>query len=208
MLTLCYTPGTCALATLIVLEEVGALYQLRWIDFRREQQRSAEYLALNPKARVPALITDDGVLTETPALLTYVAQAAGGEHLLPQDPFELARMNAFNSYLCSTVHVAHAHRMRGYRWVDDQAAIGAMQRKVPQSVTAAFKLIEDGLGPAWVAGEQYTVADPYLYTLARWLELDGADTAALPKVLAHRERMQDRAAVQRALRHEAGRPRA
>ena len=205
MFTLCYTPNTCALATLIVLEEVGAAYELRWIDFDSEEQRSPRYLAVNPKARVPALITDDGVLTETPALLTFVAEWAGGA-LLPAGAFERARLNAFNSYLCSTVHVAHAHRMRGYRWADDEAAIAAMQRKVPRSVTAAFKVIEDGLGPGWVAGDQYTVADPYLFTLARWLELDGADTATLPRVLAHRERMQERAAVKRALRHEAGRP--
>ena len=83
-------------------------------------------------------------------------------------------MQAFNSYLCSTVHVAHAHRVRGYRWVDadDAAAIVAMQKKVPQSVAECFDLIEREMfaGP-WVMGTKaYTICDPYLFTLARWME--------------------------------------
>ena len=123
MLTFCYTPNTCALATLIVLEEVGAPYQLRRIDFGKAEQQSPEYRALNPKGRVPALITPQGLLTETPALLTFVAQNFGGEDLLPSPALAFAQMQAFCSYLCSTVHVAHAHRMRGYRWADDAQAI-------------------------------------------------------------------------------------
>ena len=82
-------------------------------------------------------------------------------------------MQAFNSYLCSTVHVAHAHRVRGYRWVDadDAAAIVAMQKKVPQSVAECFDLIErETFAGPWVMGASYTICDPYLFTLAGWME--------------------------------------
>ena len=75
MLTLYYAPHTCALATHIVLEEVGADYSAKRIDFASNQQRSPEYLKSNPKGRVPALVTDRGILTETPAMLVYVAQS-------------------------------------------------------------------------------------------------------------------------------------
>lgn len=204
MLTLYYAPNTCSLATHIALIEAGATYGLVRLSFASEDQRKPEFLALNPKGRVPALVTGEGILTETPALLAYVAQKFPDAKLAPlDDAFAFARAQAFNSYLCSTVHVAHAHRMRGYRWTDDAAAIAAMQRKVPQSVTESFALIEDGMlaGP-FVLGERFSICDAYLFTLAQWLEADGADLARLPRVLEHRARCAARDSVRRAIEEE------
>ena len=204
MLKLYYATGTCALASHIALEEAGAEFVTVRVDFRSNAQRKPEYLAINPKGRVPALVTDHGVLTETPALLAYIAQSFPEAGLAPlDDAFALARVQAFNSYLCSTAHVAHSHRMRGYRWADDPAAIAAMQRKVPQSVGECFELIERELfeGP-WVMGKAYTICDPYLFTLAQFLEGDGVDPARFPKVLEFRNRMAKRSAVTRALADE------
>ena len=100
------------------------------LSFASNEQRGAEYLAINPKGRVPAMVTDRGILTETPAMLAYIAQSFPEARLAPlDDPFAFAEVQAFNSYLCSTVHVAHAHRMRGQRWADDPAAIAAMQAR-------------------------------------------------------------------------------
>ncbi|MBL0897173.1 MAG: glutathione S-transferase family protein [Reyranella sp.] len=210
MLELFYAAHTCSLATHIALEEAGADYTTVRIDFSREQQKSADYLKINPKARVPALVTDRGILTETPAMLVYVAQTFPAAKLAPMDDaFAFAEVQAFNSYLCSHLHVAHAHRMRGHRWVDanDKAAIAAMQRKVPESVGEAFALVEREMlrGP-WVMGERYTICDPYLFTLAQWLEADGVDPARLPKVIDHRRRMSERAAVKKAIAEELGQP--
>ena len=208
MLKLYYAPGTCALASRIVLEETGAEFETVRIDFRNNEQRKPEYLAINPKGRVPALVTDHGVLTETPALLVYIAQTYPKAGLAPLDnAFALARVQAFNSYLCSTAHVAHSHRMRGYRWADDPAAIREMQRKVPESVGACFDLIEREMfeGP-WVMGDAYTVCDPYLFTLAQFLEGDGVDPARFPKVLDFRNRMAQRPVVKRALADELEKP--
>ena len=192
--------GTCALATHIALHEAGAEFTLVKLDFASQQQRSAEYLRINPKGRVPALVTSQGVLTETPALLVFVAQRFPDRHLAPlDDAFAFARMQEFNSYLASTMHVAHAHKRRGARWVDDAAAIEAMQKKVPQTMRACAEHIEQGLIGPWVLGEQYSVADAYLFTIAGWLEADGVDTRTLPRLLAHRARMNARPAVQKAL---------
>ena len=206
MLKLFYAAHTCSLATHIVLEDVGADYSTVRIDFAKAQQQSPEYLKVNPKARVPALVTDRGVLTETPAMLVFVAQSFPAAGLAPiDDPFAFAEMQAFNSYLCSSLHVAHAHRMRGHRWVDadDAASIAAMQRKVPQSVSACFELIEhDMLKGPWVMGERYTICDPYLFTLAQWLEADGVDPNRIPKVIDHRRRVAERAAVRKAIGEE------
>jgi len=206
MIKLYYAVNTCALASHVALAEAGAEYSTVRINFAANEQRSPEYLAINPKGRVPAMVTDRGILTETPAMLAFVAQSHPGAGLAPlDDPFAFAQVQAFNSYLCSTVHVAHAHRMRGSRWADDPAAIAEMQRKVPQSVGACFELIEhDMLKGPWVMGEAYTICDPYLFTLASWLEGDGVDLRRLPRVLAHRSRMSERPAVQKAIAEELG----
>jgi glutathione S-transferase len=206
MIKLFYAPHTCALASHIALEEAGAAYTTVRVDFASNGQRQPEYLAVNPKGRVPALVTDSGTLTETPAILAFIAQSFPKAGLAPfDDPFAFAQVQAFNSYLCSTVHVAHAHRMRGNRWADDPAAIAEMKRKVPQSVGAAYDLIEHGMlkGP-WVMGDTYSICDPYLFTVSEWLEGDGVDLARLPKVIAHRNRMSERAAVRKAIAEERG----
>ena len=204
MFKLYYAVGTCALASYITLEEAGADYTTERISFKANQQNSPEYLAINPKGRVPALVTDQGVLTETPAILAYIAQRFPTSKLAPvDDPFAFAQAQSFNSYLCATVHVAHAHKLRGYRWASEESSFADMKRKVPQSVGASFALIERNMlkGP-WVMGETYTICDPYLFTIGSWLQGDGVDVSALPKVMAHRKRMLERSAVRKVVEEE------
>lgn len=194
MLTFYYAPGTCALAAHLALEYAGAPHEAKRLDFKQSQQRSPEYLRVNPKGRVPALVTERGVLTETPALLHYIAQSFPQANLAPlDDAFLLAKVNEFNSYLCSTVHVNHAHKGRGYRWVEpeDTAALEAMKKKVPQTMAESFALIEEQMlkGP-WVLGERFSTSDLYLYTLTRWLEGDGVEVKRFPKVADHMRRME------------------
>jgi glutathione S-transferase len=201
MLKLYYAPGSCALASHIALQETGAAYTAERIDFKTNQQNSAEYLAINPKGRVPSLVTDRGILTETPAMLVFIAQSFPQAKLTPSDDaFAFAQAQAFNSYLCSTVHVAHAHKGRGPRWATEESSFADMKRKVPQTMAACFALIErDMLRGPWVMGESYTICDPYLFTLTRWLEGDGVALSDLPKVADHHNRMAERPAVQKVL---------
>jgi glutathione S-transferase len=197
--TLYTAPGTCAMATHIALLEAGAEVDVVDVDFARQQQQSAEYLRINPRGRVPALVTPQGVLTETPALLTFVAQSFPQAGLAPlDDAFAMARMHEFNSYLASTVHVAHAHKRRGARWTDDPAAQESMRAKVPQTMAACADMMQVLLGDGpWVLGERYSVADAYLYTVAGWLEGDGVPLAGYPALQAHHQRVHARPAVQR-----------
>src|SRR6185369_10026394 len=100
-----YSPNSCALASHIALEEAGAVYETVRLNFRDNDQRKPDYLKINPKGRVPALVTDRGILTETPAILAFVAQSFPKADLAPlDDPFAFAQVQAFNSYLCATVH--------------------------------------------------------------------------------------------------------
>jgi glutathione S-transferase len=206
MLELYYAPHTCSLVTHIALEEAGADFKLHRVDFGKDEQRGRHYLGINPKARVPALVTDEGTLTETPAMVIFVAQTYPDAELAPlNDPYQLARVQAVNSFLSSSLQVAHAHRMRGYRWTDEESAIEAMQRFVPRSVTECYEYIEGHIvEEPWVMGSTYTVADPYLFTIAQWLEDDGVDPNRFPKVIEHRNRMLERPAVARAIEAEVG----
>ncbi len=201
MLIFFYAANSCALASHIALEHTGVDYEARRVDFSKGEQKSAAFLAVNPKGRVPALVTSQGVLTETPAILAYICQTYPNAALAPlHDPFAFAQVQSFNSYLCSTVHVAHAHRYRGYRWADEPEAIAAMVRKVPDSMRECFALIEKDLfvGP-WVRGDSYTVCDMYLFTICRWLEGDGVDIREFPVLAAHFGRMLQNKIVQRVL---------
>ena len=205
MYTLYSAPGTCALASHIALVESGLPYEVRRVKFAESEQRSEAYLKINPKGRVPALVTEKGVLTETVAILAFIAQAAPQAKLAPlDDPFRFAGMQAFNAYLASTVHVAHAHGRRGARWADEPSSHADMQRKLPQTMRDCFRLIEDEfLAGPYVLGDRYSVADPYLFTIAGWLEGDKVDITEFPRVQAHFEGMKQRPAVQKALAEQA-----
>lgn len=205
MINFYYAPRCCALASHIALEEAGAQYTSTRIDFSKQQQRSPEYLKINPKGRVPAMVTPQGVLTETPAMLAYIAQTHPQANLAPlDDAWAFAQVQSFNAYLCATVHVAEAHWQRGNRWVDpdDAHAIAALKKRVPTSVFDAFELVERNLSGEWVMGDRFTICDPYLFTLAQWMEFYGVNVAGLPRVIAHRARVGARPATQRAIAEE------
>jgi glutathione S-transferase len=99
MLKLYYSPGACALASHIALEEAHADYELVRIDLSKGEQRTPAYLAVNPAGVTPALVTDEGVLTENLAIMWYVAATHPEAGLLPpaDAPFELAHMHAVNA---------------------------------------------------------------------------------------------------------------
>jgi glutathione S-transferase len=198
-----YAPGTIALVSLITLEEAGADYTPVRLDFAAGEQRSGDYLNVNPKGRVPALAAESGVLTETPAILTWIAATHPQAALMPADPFAAARVQELMAYLCSTVHPSHAHRTRGSRWSDDPAVIEALKIKVPQNMADHFTYLENRFAGPWAMGPDYSVADPYLFVLAGWLGNDGVDITGFPKIAGHQARMLSRPAVQRAIALES-----
>ena len=201
MYQLYYAPRSCSMAAHIALEISGAPYESVKLDFRSNEQKKGDYLTINPKGRVPALVCEQGVITENPAILLFLAQQFPDASLAPlKDPFKLAQINAFNAYLSSTVHPAHAHGVRGYRWADAEVAIAEMKRKMPEVMTECFGMIESEMfkGP-WVMGEAFSISDIYLFTIAQWLEADGVDTSLFPKVMSHRLKMRDMDVVKKVL---------
>ncbi|NQZ33785.1 MAG: glutathione S-transferase family protein [Oceanospirillaceae bacterium] len=190
-----YAPGSISLVVHIALEMRGVNYQAIAIDFSNKQQRSAAFLTINPLGRVPALVTADGVITEALAILNYL-QNSGETSVDPQSmyaektPFSIAKIDSFNAFMASTVHVAHAHLWRAERWADAEVAKAAMADKVAHNMIEYFSQIEHHwfVGP-WLHGEQFTSSDLYLFVISRWLKGDGVDMQQFEKVANHNHRM-------------------
>lgn len=191
-----YAPNTISVATAIALEEAALDYEAIRVDFAAGEQTTAAYRQINPKGRVPTLVVDGGILTETGALLEFIAAKAPEAGLVPDDPLQAARMREVMYYLASTMHVNHAHKMRGNRWADRKSSWADMAAKVAQTMTDSCKYIEtNGLRGPFVLGERFSLADPYLYVVCSWLEGDGVDVSAFPKIVAFRDAMEARASV-------------
>ncbi|MCK0149266.1 glutathione S-transferase family protein [Marivita sp. S6314] len=196
MLTLYYAKGSSALASHILLEEVGADYAVHEVPIQHGAHKEPAFLAVNPKARVPALQTPEGVLTENPAILNYVAATHPQAGMLPDTPFQRAQADALNAYLCATMHVAFAHKLRGARWADTEEARADMANKVAENLADCCALLEEHYikGP-WALGDQFTVCDAYLALVPLWLGKAGVDISAYPKLQAHSDAMKQRPAA-------------
>lgn len=203
MLTLYYATGTISIAAAIALEEAGLAYDTVRVDFKSAEQTKPDYLGINPKGRVPALALEDGtVVTETGAILDYIAALAPDAQLVPADPARAAHMRGAMYYLASTMHVAHAHKMRGSRWASQQSSFDDMTAKVPQTMAACAAYVEaEILRGDYVLGQAFSIADPYLFVVCNWLEGDSVDVSLYPGIQTFMARMEQRASV-RAVREK------
>lgn len=204
MMKLCYFPGACSLASHIVLEEAGAQYELRRVDLGKGEQRTDEYLKINPNGRVPALVLDDGrALFENVGIMTYVARTVpGGAKLIPSDPFEAARCYSLIAFFASSVHVAWAHNARPERYSADQAAYPAMREMARKSFWNYLQMIDGWLkNREWLLRE-YSVCDPYALLFYGWGQRGELPVHELKNFGAHKDRMLKRPAVRKVLERE------
>lgn len=197
MLKLFISPGACAMASHLALEEAGADYETQVINLRAGEQRTPEYLAINPAGVTPALKTDQGVLTQNAAILGWAAQTWPDKNLAPTDVFGLARFNAFNGFLASSLHPALGK-------VLFSGLEGAAKDEATSVALTKLQLVEDHhLQGPWVFGETWSVADGYLMVFTRWSRQAGLlDPARFPKLNAHLDAVQGRPATQRMLAAE------
>ncbi|MFK7835291.1 MAG: glutathione S-transferase family protein [Sulfitobacter sp.] len=199
-LTLYYSKGSSALAAHILLEDAGAVYDAVEVSIPGAMHRRSAFKSINPKGRIPALRTPEGVLTENPAILEYIAASQPQAGLMPQGPYAQAQARSLCAYLCATVHVAFAHKQRAERWADKAASVEDMHCVAPRNMAdcAAFLEADLALAP-WAMGDTYSFCDPYLFLLGRWMSLLGMSLEGFPRLCAHRDAMLARPATQRAL---------
>jgi glutathione S-transferase len=200
-LALYYSPGACSLAAHAALREWGVPFELRRVAVAKGEHLKPDYLALNPRGRVPLLIVDGKPVRENSAILTWVGQQCG---LYPKvGTYEAAKCGEWLGWLTSGVHISFALIWRGERFAHDKALFPSLRQRGYDWVGEQFAEIDDALAAApYALGEEYSVADCNLLPFYRWGGRVGLDMNAYPAWTAWAARVRERAAVREALAAE------
>ncbi|MEP7156596.1 MAG: glutathione S-transferase N-terminal domain-containing protein [Betaproteobacteria bacterium] len=204
MIKLYYSPGACSLAPHIVLEELGIAYEAVLVSLKDGEHKKADYLKINPKARVPALNVDGKVLTENVAILTYLGGGYAERGLWPKDTWKQAEALSLMAWLSSSVHIAAAGIFRPERFAEDGSAKETVTATGRATLEKYFADIEKLLtGKTFAMGGQYTVCDPYLMVFYRWGNRIGIPMKErFPMWGKHAQRVASRPTVKRVLEAE------
>jgi glutathione S-transferase len=197
-----FAPDSCARVPLITLEEAGAAYELEVVAFMKGQHRSPEYLALNPKAKVPTLLVDGEPLTENVAILTFLSERFPNARLLPEveTSFARARILADLAYCASGLHPIVTSLRIPQFFCDDPNALGRVFEMAETAMHPNFALIDRRLAEnPWWYGEQWSVVDAYINWV--WFRVTGTkfDASQYRHFARHDREMKQRPAVNRAL---------
>lgn len=198
-----HSPGACSLGIHVILEEIGAPFELVRVDFSKREQYGEGYLALNPKSKVPALVRDDGsVLTEYPAIAVWLGMNAPDAKLLARDADGVARTLEAVDFVVSTVHMLGFTRLfRPERFAPHVEDHDWVKQAGRETIARGFDVLARSLeGRDWLVGG-YSIADATLFYCAFWAHKRLA-LPCPPAIGAHYARMLARPAVRRALAAE------
>jgi glutathione S-transferase len=200
MLSLFYAPGACSMAAHIVMEESGEAYHPQRMDLAKGEQKTAAYLKIHPLGRVPALGLDDGsYLAENTAILPYLGQRFG---LWPSDPMAQARALSVIGFFATNVHPAFAHIRRPERYTEDATAHAGLQAVGQRMFLSHLQQIDAMYAGRALLSDQYSVIDPYAWVFYVWGQRIGLPMSDLKNFTAFKDRMLQRAAVQRVMADE------
>ena len=203
MMTLYFSPGACSLASHIGLEETGAPYEIKPILLAKGQQRTEEYLKINPRGKVPALSVDGKILVENTAILTYLSRRFPEKKLLPADPSEEARCIGTMFWFSSIVHPSYQRAYRPERFAEGEAAQAAVKETGRKSFWANCQEIDSMFqGNDWIMGREYTLVDPYALVFYGWGARGGFPMNELRAYTAWQERMMERPTVKKSVESE------
>lgn len=194
-----YAPGACSMAPHILLREAGLDFELEKVDLASKKTASgADYLAINPKGYVPALQLDSGeLITEVPAIMLWIGDHAKGAALVPPaKSLAWYQMVSWLGFIGTELHKGFAPLFRP--GISDAARQGVIQQ-----VTGRLKLADDALaGKSYLLGDQFCVADVYLFVVSGWAGYAKLDMAPFSNLHAFRGRMMEHAAVREAMKAE------
>ena len=198
-----YSPGACSLAAHIVLEEIGKPYELVPVLVHMGETSKPSFLSVNPKGRVPVLV-DDEIITELPAILTYLSLSNIESNLLPADPVGVARALEWLNWLSSNVHTqAYGQVWRPMRFTENKEQYGAIVGKGMENIKEAYSQIDSKLkGRTWALGDEFSCVDPFLVVFHLWGDIIGLPMKQYTYWGGHARRMSSRASVQAALKQE------
>ena len=202
-----YSPGACSLVSHIALEEAGADYEARQVVLASGDHLTPDYRAINPHARVPALDIGGQVITESVAILNYIAHHWHAPGSVPLDDLRAAaRCNQLLGWFASSVHIGFAQVWRAERFSSDDSVHPAIQAGGHDVLDRYFGEIEEQCSDGWIVPGHFTAADSYLLIFFRWGRRIGKDMTAYPRWEALVGRVLERAAVQATLAEEGFAP--
>jgi glutathione S-transferase len=194
-----YSPGACSLSPHIVAQEAGIAVQLEKVDMKtKKTEHGEDYLAINPKGYVPALLLDNGeLLTEGPAIVQYLADLKPESALAPANgTLARYRLQEVLGYISSELHKTYSPLFAPNTPADVRQGREDYLRK-------RYALIEQTLASQpFLLGDQFSAADAYLFTVTSWANFLKLDLSAFPNLLAFQKRVAARPAVKAALHAE------
>ena len=194
-----YKPGACSLASHITLRETQKAFSIESVDLARKRLSNGDdYLAINPKGQVPALLLDDNtLLTEGVAIMQYLADSAPQSNLLaPVNTLSRYKTLAWLNYVATELHKGFTPLFRPDTPDEYKLTVRTLLEKKLQYVNAALGESE------WISGAQFTIADAYLFTVLRWAQAMKLDMADLKNIADYMTRVAARPAVAAALEAE------
>jgi glutathione S-transferase len=194
-----YSPGACSLSPHIALREAGLAFDLVLASTKTKKLADGtDFYTINPKGSVPVLELDNGQrLTEGPAIVQYIADQAPASKLAPANgSFERARLQEWLNFITSELH-------KGFSPLFNPAMVEDAKPIFKAQLLARFKWVDAQLeGRQFLLGEQFSVADAYLFVVSNWGQYVGVDLSDLPHLAALRARVAARPAVQEAMKAE------
>lgn len=201
-LVLFYAPMTCAMVPYVALTEAGAAFEVRNFNTRTNQHRTPEFLAINPKHKVPVLIIDGSPLTENVAIQLWIARQFPHAQLLPADPQAEIQAISLLAWVSSTIHPHLTHNPRPENHCDMPGSADAVRRVGARLLSEDFAIAEDELaGRDWFF-DDFTTVDMYFYWAFRRAVSFKLDLSAFRYCAAHAARVEARPSVQKVLAHE------
>ena len=201
-LTLAYSPVACSLVPYILLTEAGAAFDTLPVNLAKGEHHGVEYLRLNPKGKVPALIIDGAPLTENVAIQIWIARQFPQANLLPADPMDYVRAISVMAWCAAGIHPKLTQQQRPERYCDLPASADNVRALGSHSLFELFDIAENMLhGRDWFF-DHFTCADVYFYWCFRRGTLFKPNLSGFKNCMAHMQRMEQRPSVQQLLAYE------
>ena len=197
-----YAPITCALAPYITLTEAGAEFEVHALDFQKEQHKSPEYLAINPKHKVPLLMVDGRKLTENVAIHQWVARTFLGARILPEDPWLELQAVSMLSWCTGGIHPFLSRINAPSRVCPMPEAADGIRRAAAEAIHENFAIADGLLEGREHFFDHFTAPDAHFFWCFRRATQFGLDLSPFGNCRAHFDRMHSRPSVQKLLAFE------
>jgi glutathione S-transferase len=190
-LELYWAPGACSFVPHVGLEAAKATFEPKMVKLHKGEQRTPEYLAMNPNGQVPVLVVDGKPLTQIMAIVGFLVREYPDAHLLPSDPWARAQAVSQLAWMNSTAHPTATRFFFPERYAESEAARAEVRKRATEEFRGYLERVQGMLpsaAPYWL-GERVSFHDAYAFTLLRWGGFAGIDPKSLPAYHAYAQNL-------------------